>query len=49
VMMLSLGAVFLFAPGTIGSPIRLVLILAADVACTILVTLLVGTLRRNPA
>lgn len=49
VMMLSLGAVFLFSPGTIASPISLVLILAGDVACTILIALLVRTARRKPA
>ena len=49
VMMLSLGAVFLFAPGTIAFPARLVLILAGDIACTVLIALLVRTVRRNPA
>jgi hypothetical protein len=49
VMMLSLGAVFLFSPGTIASPIRLVLILAGDVMCTVLIALVVRRVRRTPA
>ncbi|MGD0725094.1 MAG: hypothetical protein ABSB63_05970 [Spirochaetia bacterium] len=40
VMMLSMGVIFLFAPAAIAYPIRLVQVLAGDVAITALVTLL---------